>query len=336
MDQVVIPPENRDVPLLPELSLAEAIVIDGIRRYIADRRTRVDEFCNRHFGYPGTFRLHRHAVGLDMVRAPANIAAGLAMVGKKGVALGVDAAGFKETARWLEARDFFLKTDLAREIEWLVYTELLDLPFAEGERRHTQDALIAAILADPRIQAQFAMVLDRLGRRRDDTDFREKVAEAMTVYVGSRSAAGDITATLMSAAAGFATYQQVTPGITALSAVVAGSIAKSAAASGFLAGPLLGKLYASLFAASAPPFLYAGVFAGMLVPLAALTAFAGVVADPVQTRLGLHQRRLNRMLDVLERNLTDDKNAAFSVHDHYVARIADLIDWSYTLIRMAR
>lgn len=336
MEPIVIAPEDRTIPLVPERSLAEEIVRDGIRRYVADRRARVEDFCARHFGYPGTFRLHRHAVGLDMVRAPANIAASLAMVGKKGAALGAEAAGFKETARWLEARDLFLKTDVAREIEWLVYTELLDLPFAVGERRHTRDALIAAILADPRIQAQFAHVLDHLGRRRDDADFRAKVAEALTVYVGSRAAAGDVTATLMSAAAGFAAYQQVTPGITALSAVVAGSIAKSGAASGLLAGPVLGKLYASMFSFTTPPLLYAGVFAGIMVPLAALTAFAGIVADPVQRKLGLHQRRLGKMLDVLERNLTDDKDAAFFVRDHYVARIADLIDWSYTILRMTR
>ena len=32
-----------------------------------------------------------------------------------------------------------------------------------------------------------------------------------------------------------------------------------------------------------------------------LSAFAGIVADPVQRRLGLHQRRLRRMIDVMER-----------------------------------
>jgi hypothetical protein len=50
------------------------------------------------------------------------------------------------------------------------------------------------------------------------------------------------------------------------------------------------------------------------------------LADPLQRRLGLHQRRLLRMLDVLERQLRDPSAPAFAVHDHYVARLMDLFD----------
>ncbi|MDE0717359.1 MAG: hypothetical protein OXH64_05405, partial [Rhodospirillaceae bacterium] len=81
--------------------------------------------------------------------------------------------------------------------------------------------------------------------------------------------------------------------------------------------------------------LYAGVFAGMLVPLAMLTAFAGVVADPVQRTLGLHERRLNRLLDVFEANLTGESDAGFGARDHYVARLMDLLDWSASIVRLA-
>ena len=73
----------------------------------------------------------------------------------------------------------------------------------------------------------------------------------------------------------------------------------------------------------------------MLIPLAALTAFAGVVADPLQRALGLHQRRLDRLIDSLEASLRG-KDARFSVRDHYAARILDFVDWSCALIRFAR
>jgi len=90
-----------------------------------------------------------------------------------------------------------------------------------------------------------------------------------------------------------------------------------------------------VFAAKASPLLFAGVFAGMMVPIAMLTAFAGVVADPVQRATGLHQRRLNKLLTVYEQNLTNGRNARFVARDHYVARIMDLVDWSASIVRLA-
>ena len=102
------------------------------------------------------------------------------------------------------------------------------------------------------------------------------------------------------AGAGLAAYHQFTPGVTTLGAALATTIAHETAVSGFALGPWLGKIYYSLFAASTPPLLYAGVFAGMLIPLAALAAFAGVVSDPLQRALGLHQRRLHRLIDAVE------------------------------------
>ena len=73
----------------------------------------------------------------------------------------------------------------------------------------------------------------------------------------------------------------------------------------------------------------------MLAPLAVLTAFAGVVADPVQRALGLHERRLNKLLDAFEANLIEGAGAGFAARDHYVARLLDLVDWSASILRMA-
>ena len=157
----------------------------------------------------------------------------------------------------------------------------------------------------------------------------------MQGYLGSRAAAADITASLFAAGAGFVASQKFTPGAAALSGVLAGSIAHSTAVAGFWAGPWLGGLYYGLVSVNASPLLYAGVFAGMLAPLAILTAFAGVVADPVQRALGLHERRLNKLLDGFEANLIEGSDAGFAARDHYVARLMDLIDWSASILRLA-
>ena len=56
------------------------------------------------------------------------------------------------------------------------------------------------------------------------------------------------------------------------------------------------------------------------------TAFAGVLTDPAQRRFRLHQRRLWRMLDVLQRNFQGAGGQAFVVREAYVARMLNLID----------
>jgi hypothetical protein len=63
-----------------------------------------------------------------------------------------------------------------------------------------------------------------------------------------------------------------------------------------------------------------------------MVAFSGVVTDPVQRRLGMHQRRLHRLIDCLELELKGRGDSRFTVRDHYVARVLDLLD----VLRAAR
>ena len=112
--------------------------------------------------------------------------------------------------------------------------------------------------------------------------------------------------------------------VAALSGAISAQIAHAVAVNGFFAGAWAGKVYYGIFAASASPLLFAGVFAALTIPVAMLAAFTGVVADPVQRRLGLHRRRLMKMIDALERALLGDGEWRYSPRDHYVARVVDL------------
>ena len=57
------------VPIL-DRATARAVVADGIARYIAARHARVAGFVDRNFALAGALRLHRAALGLDLLRAP--------------------------------------------------------------------------------------------------------------------------------------------------------------------------------------------------------------------------------------------------------------------------
>lgn len=335
--------ESLALPALFDAATARDIYETAVRRYIASRRAIIPGFVDAHFSARGSLRLHRHALGLDLARAPYNVLAGVGTVAKRGASAVYRAVGAGGWADALDRRSLFLPTRVGREIEWLLHTEWLQLPFAQAigrgarryERRGERDALIETILADPRVQAQVGQMLNAIRAHADEAGFRDKITDAMTEYVGSRSAAADVTSSLFAAATGAAAYHQFTPGVAALSGAIASGLAKSAAVSGFTFGSWLGGIYYSVFSAATSPLLYAGVFAGLLVPVATLTAFAGVVADPVQRRLGLHQRRLGRMLDHLEGSLLGATAKRFVVRDHYVARLLDFADWSATLIRLA-
>lgn len=67
-----------------------------------------------------------------------------------------------------------------------------------------------------------------------------------------------------------------------------------------------------------------------------LSAFAGIVADPLQRRLGLQHGRLQRLIDALEWQWVDGTNGAFVIRDHYAARLLDFLDLLASVWRLAR
>src|SRR3546814_6021737 len=98
----------------------------------------------RHFGFRGAARWHRRALGWGVLRAPANIALvppqlGLHLGGVLARRLGAPRAG-----HWMASRKVLMRTDVDREIEWLLWTEFLELPYADGDRISTRAALAEA------------------------------------------------------------------------------------------------------------------------------------------------------------------------------------------------
>jgi hypothetical protein len=131
------------------------------------------------------------------------------------------------------------------------------------------------------------------------------------------------------------TLHQFTPGTISLGTALATAIAHHAAAASFPLGTALGGLWYGVFSVSVSPLLVVGTTVGLTAAASVAAAFAGVVADPVQRRLGLHRRRLLRLVDVLERQFEGD-DTAFAARDHYVARLLDLGDMLAGIYRIAR
>ncbi len=319
----------------PDDRLIADAVEAGIHRYIELRRERVPAFVDRHFSLRGSAAMHGSAVGLDLLRAPANLVLAGPHAGMKAAGLLAGRLGRQRIARAIEARSLLLRTDVSRRIDWLVLTELLELPCCQRGREAKRDALAETILADPRLIALAENRLRAVGRRADDPTFRARLNEAMTSYAATRAAAAEITTSLLMLGSGALALKQLTPGAVTLGPALAAMIAQQSAVAAFPLGAGLGGLWYAMFPVAPPALLVAGLTGGLMVAASFAAAFAGLATDPIQRRLGLHTRRLNRLLDALEAQMLDPAAPAYVVHDHYVARLIDLFDLLGSAYRLA-
>jgi hypothetical protein len=61
----------------------------------------------------------------------------------------------------------------------------------------------------------------------------------------------------------------------------------------------------------------------------------GIVTDPLQRRLGVHRRRLLRLLQTLEAILCGETGQNLTMREHYVARLADVFDLVALAVRVS-
>ena len=165
----------------PMLELVGHVVTDGIRRYFAARHERVEWFVNRHFSAAGTLHIHRAALGADVARAPANLMLAAPHAALKASAALAGLLGARRVRDRLAARNLLLRTAVSRELEWLICTELLELPARYGTREARRDALAETILEDARLADAAEAALRHAG----DPAFRARLAEALANYAGN-------------------------------------------------------------------------------------------------------------------------------------------------------
>ncbi|MDH3235232.1 MAG: hypothetical protein OEQ29_17065 [Alphaproteobacteria bacterium] len=315
-----------DTPAWDEAA-ARAVIEEAARRYVDGCRARLDPFIDRHFSLRGSLRLHRHAVGWDLLRAPYNVVAAVPQLAARILAAGGRRVKLTRPAAERLARlNLFLGTRVGREIGWLIMTELLRLPASDGKRVSETDAFAEEVMKDPDVARSVERVAAVLESHAGDKEFLGRLDEKLRVYTDTRAAAADMVAVLTMVGAGAGAMNQFTPGAMTLVPALSAALAQHLAISNFFLGSFLGSGYYALFPAAASPMLVAGTAGTVIAAAAVLTAFAGVLTDPLQRRMGLHKRRLDKLLKVLERELAGSIPERMALHDHYVARVLDLVD----------
>ncbi len=313
---------------------AERIFREAAASYIAARRALIAPFVKSHFGLAGAFRVHRRAFGWDLLRAPGNLALAVPHLVIRIAESGARRGRATGLADWLGGRTLLMTTDVEREVEWLIFAELLELPYARNGRTSERDALAEAVLAHPEVEAALDEARETIAARGRDPEFRQRLDDNLRRYTSSRTAASDITAAFSTAGAGAVMFQQLTPSALTLGPMVAAVLAQQAAVAGFPLGAGLGAVWYGAFPAAPSVGLVLGVTGGLMAGVAAAAAFAGLITDPFERWTGLHRRRLVKLIDALEADLKGAGEARLTVRGHYVARLLDLFEGARVVVRL--
>jgi hypothetical protein len=67
-----------------------------------------------------------------------------------------------------------------------------------------------------------------------------------------------------------------------------------------------------------------------------IAAFAGIFADPLQARLGIHRRRLMRLFETLDAEMGGARDKPFAAQEHLLPRTFDLWDAALAVLRVFR
>ncbi|WP_242500390.1 DUF6635 family protein [Tropicimonas sp. IMCC6043] len=257
----------------------------------------MNAFVRRHFSLRGSLRLHRAALGRDLLAAPLNVALAPVFLLTRLVAMALALIGLRRAGRWLLDRPIFIHSALARRLE-----------------RH-----IEAELWVPR--ATDASGLD--GRQR----------QLLRDYTSVRTAVSEIFTTLVLLALGFALFHDATPGVVSLTPLVSDYVAQSTAIAEFPLGRGIGNLWYSAFPAELPILHVIGLGVALAACASLVTTFAGILADPLQARFGLHRKRLLRLLATMDAAGARGSGLA---PEHAIARLADLTDAGVSVARFLR
>jgi Family of unknown function (DUF6635) len=317
MDKMMSRDEN------PEIDLAVNRAIDS---YIRSRKEKVPDFSRTFFSGKGALRLNKKAFGSDLYKAPINILWALPYFGARASSALLKKLNFQKIPSYLERLPVGFETRVQKEINWIIFSELLELPFTQGNRKSMKDALFTEILNQPEISSLFMSELSDIYSKSNNPKFRTALEKNLIEYSKSRTAAADLAGNIITISAGVTMFQKMTPGAMTAGSVVASALAQQTAISNFMLGPTMGSLYYGMFPASASMGLVIASTGSLIAALAVLTSFSGIVTDPIQHKLGIHQRRLLKFIDSLEGALRGYGDSRLNIRAQYAARIFDLLD----------
>ncbi|NUB43422.1 hypothetical protein GEU84_003415 [Fertoebacter nigrum] len=292
----------------------------------------MDAFARRHFTWPGTLHLHGAAFGWDILRAPVNVMLSPVLVLVRSVAWMCRKLRMPRVAERLLALRLLLRTAVSARVEAAILTDLLDVSLAPGRAIPDRASMARAILAAPR----FREMMRSRGTVAAAEATAERIIGAVGDYTATRSSIAEFTTGLVTLAIGAIVFQALTPGMMSMAPGVAEAVSHGNAVADFPLGRGLGGVWYGVFPVGPSPGLVAATVAVLMLVGSVVAAFAGVLADPVQVRLGIHRRRLERLFATLDAEMDGTRATPFAAQEHLLPRTFDLWDVALSLLRAFR
>ena len=307
-------------------ALVSRAVDEGICRYIEARKAKVPAFVAEHFSLKAALKLHKKAFGKDLYKGPLNILWSLPSIIFRVIAPILRKLGRKHLSDQLENMPKGFQTDVQKEVSWLIYTELLEIPYAQDHRISNKDALLDEILSDKTLSDWVDQFLSKIHDQSNDPAYRGALEKNLEEYATSRTAASELAGSILALSAGYAAFNKAVPGSLAAGSVAAAAIAQHVAIYNFWLGTTLGTWYYSVFPMTASTGLLIATTGTLMAALAIITTFTGIITDPLQAKLGIHQKRLLKFIDAFNDELLGTGLSQYKIKDQYVARVFDILD----------
>lgn len=294
----------------------EQAIAAGAQHYFDDCRALVPTFVDKHFHYPGAIKTNRVAWGWDVLIAPVNLlwAPIYAIV----CVLRFIIPTSHPIQSYLNRVPSGVTTRVQRHISDLIVRELLN--------RNDNDRLFEQYLTTSLQRLYHDQTDNANDPQRFNHFIKPLIANALTEYQVTRTASADISNSLSCTIFGAFAFQKFTPGGIGIAFMLASLWVKKLAVSDFFLGETLGTFYYALFPPTPSLAMTSLVVLGVMTLLSVVAALSGVLIDPIQSAVGLHKRRLIRMLDHLQKDFVDQTNSSYRPKDQFVARIMDAFD----------
>ena len=272
---------------------------DCIDRYIAERRSLIGPFVDRHFSLKDTIASQKRSLLIDLFCYPINTlwAIPYMFVKKTGDSLGK--LGWTTAHSLLSLVPSGMKRRSQKELATSIRNEILEWPtvrYPGTEHRHVLLQILkdeehgALFLASSEFSSRFALAVADINR-------------LIESHSANRSLASDLVGSFLTLATGWWMFGDHSLGIDGIGERLASKRAKDNAASSFFLGSGIGSMFYAVF----PPkpslwdIVLATAAVGLLLTICGM--LIGVFADPILKRLGLHQRQLHVLLDDIEDRL---------------------------------
>ncbi|PWQ96790.1 DUF6635 family protein [Leucothrix arctica] len=308
------------------LALIGKAITVGSGSYIGEREKRIGDFVRRHYSFRGALKIHRHAFGWDLIRVPVNILLSVVrtLLALFGFLAGL--VGLKKPKDWIKKIPLGLQTNMDRQISWLIVTELLELPYQQGQKISDNDALMTEVLKDPHLRSLLNEKLDTLSEPAKSPEFRAKLDAKLAEYGATRTASSELATSTTLLVTSKIALGQASFGALSAGAAVSAAVANSAAASSFWLGSMPGLYYYAVFPVAASVSQLMAVTVVICIVLALISTFIGILTDPLQAKLGIHQKRLKKLVSAVGSDLSGKKGSDFHLREKYAGRLFDIID----------